>query len=106
MVDCTTIYRTFVSCWCRKSWTFEFVTERLPEQVDDDVPTALRVVVLRVDVLRALATLPRRQRAVLSLRYLEDRPITDVAQVLRQRGHGQEVRPSWMNNPAGINALD
>jgi len=73
----TTIYRTFVSWWRRKAWSSESVTEQVPEQVDDCVPTALRL-----DVLRALDTLPRMQRAVLSLRYLEDRPIADVASVL------------------------
>ncbi len=73
----TTMYRTFVSWWRRKSWTSETVTERVPEQVDDEAPTALRL-----DVLRALDTLPRMQRAVLSLRYLEDRPIAEVATML------------------------
>ncbi|MEO7586987.1 MAG: SigE family RNA polymerase sigma factor [Arachnia sp.] len=73
----TTIYRTFVSWWRRKSWSSETVTEQVPEHVDDDVPVALRL-----DVLRALDTLPRMQRAVLSLRYLEDRPIAEVASIL------------------------
>ena len=73
----TTIYRTFVSWWRRKNWRSETVTDRVPEQVDNDVATALRL-----DVLRALDTLPRMQRAVLSLRYLEDRPIAEVATML------------------------
>ncbi len=73
----TTIYRTFVSWWRRKSWRSETATEQVPEQVHDDV-----LIALRVDVLRALNTLPRMQRAVLSLRYLEDRPIAEVASVL------------------------
>ncbi|MEO7588415.1 MAG: sigma-70 family RNA polymerase sigma factor, partial [Arachnia sp.] len=37
---------------------------------------------LREDLLRALATLPRMQRAVLVLRYFEDRPAKEVAQML------------------------
>ncbi len=73
----TTIYRTFVSWWRRKSWTSETVTAQVPEQAEHDVPSEDRL-----DVLRALDTLPRMQRAVLSLRYLEDRPIAEVAQVL------------------------
>ncbi len=73
----TTIYRTFVSWWRRRSWKSETVTEHVPEQVEDDVPTELRL-----DVLRALDTLPRMQRAVLSLRYLDDRPIAEVAAML------------------------
>lgn len=73
----TTIYRTFVSWWRRKNWRSETATDRVPEQVDNDVATALRL-----DVLRALDTLPRMQRAVLSLRYLEDRPIAEVATIL------------------------
>ncbi|RMB62038.1 SigE family RNA polymerase sigma factor [Tessaracoccus antarcticus] len=73
----TTIYRTFVSWWRRKSWNSETVTQQVPERADDDVPVALRL-----DVLRALDTLPRMQRAVLSLRYLEDRPIAEVASIL------------------------
>ncbi len=55
----------------------ETVTAQVPEQADDHVPAEIRV-----DVLRALDTLPRMQRAVLSLRYLEDRPIAEVSQVL------------------------
>ncbi len=73
----TTIHRTFVSWWRRKHWRSETVTEQVPEQVDDAVP-----IELRVDVMRALDTPPRMQRAVLSLRYLEDRPIAEVATVL------------------------
>lgn len=73
----TTIYRTFVSWWRRRSWRSETVTDQVPEQPDDSVPTELRV-----DVLRALDTLPRMQRAVVSLRYLEDRPIAEVATML------------------------
>jgi len=73
----TTIYRTFVSWWRRKSWRSETVTEQVPERVESSVPTELRL-----DVLRALDTLPRMQRAVVSLRYLEDRPIAKVATML------------------------
>ncbi|MFT3888568.1 MAG: SigE family RNA polymerase sigma factor [Arachnia sp.] len=72
----TTIYRTFVSWW-RRRWTGEVPTETLPQADADDPDQGLRV-----DVLRALAELPRVQRAVLVLRYFEDRPISEVAELL------------------------
>lgn len=73
----TTIYRTFVSWWRRK-WTGELPSEQLPEAGAVDDPHRG----LRIDVLRALAELPRTQRAVLVLRYFEDRSIPEVAQLL------------------------
>ncbi len=36
----------------------------------------------RVDVLRAVAALPTRDRALVALYHLEDRPLTEVAEVL------------------------
>ena len=74
----TTIYRTFVSWW-RRRWTGE-----VPSEHAADVGTAGEVDGgLRIDVLRALAELPRTQRAVLVLRYFEDRPTREVAELLR-----------------------
>jgi RNA polymerase sigma-70 factor (ECF subfamily) len=35
-----------------------------------------------LDVHRALLTLPRRQRAAIALRYLEDRPVSEIAALL------------------------
>jgi RNA polymerase sigma-70 factor (ECF subfamily) len=35
-----------------------------------------------IDVRRALLTLPRRQRAVIALHYLDDRPIAEIAALL------------------------
>jgi RNA polymerase sigma-70 factor (sigma-E family) len=58
-------------------WRRERVTETLPEQAGPIVGTDDRLV-----LFQALARLPRRQRAVLVLRYWEDLPITDVADVL------------------------
>lgn len=72
----TTIYNTYVSWW-RRRWNAESPTETLPEgdRADDDAG-------ISVDVLRALATLPKMQRAVLVLRFFEDRPVAEVATML------------------------
>ncbi|MCC2594562.1 SigE family RNA polymerase sigma factor [Tessaracoccus sp. OS52] len=72
----TTIYRTFVSSW-RRRWNGEVPTETLPERNAPDDNSALRV-----DVLRALGGLPKAQRAVLVLRYFEDKSIPEVAELL------------------------
>lgn len=78
----TTMYRTFVSWWRRRSWRSEFPTDlhgRDPGGTPtDDAGDAE----LRLDLFRALATLPRQQRAVLVLRFLEDRSVADVAETL------------------------
>jgi RNA polymerase sigma-70 factor (sigma-E family) len=73
----TTMYRTYVSWWRRRSWRSEVPSEAVPERRVDEPGTAQRV-----DVLRALAGLPRMQRAVVTMRYLDDRPIAEVAQAL------------------------
>ena len=73
----TTMYRTYVSWWRRRSWRSEVPSEAVPERrVDDRGPEQ------RVDVLRALAGLPRMQRAVVTMRYLDDQPIAEVARAL------------------------
>lgn len=81
----TTMYRTYVSWW-RRRWRGEIPTADLPEAsigttrtvVGDDDVTGLSL-----DVARALAALPPKQRAVLVLRYFEDRTIADTARMLR-----------------------
>lgn len=73
-----TMATTYTSWWRRK-WRAETPTEELPEVagrnpydgVDD-----------RDTVLRALATLPRRARAVLVLRYFEDMTEAQIAAAL------------------------
>lgn len=74
----TTMYRTFVSWWRRRSWRGEVPSEIRPDAVRtaDDDPA------LRADLVRALAQLPRKQRACLVLRYFEDRPTREVAELL------------------------
>lgn len=49
----------------------------MPDGVSVDADSALSV-----DVVRALATLPRMQRAVLVMRFFEDRSTAEVAEAL------------------------
>ncbi|HMR47976.1 MAG TPA: SigE family RNA polymerase sigma factor [Arachnia sp.] len=72
----TTIYRTYCTWWRRK-WRGEVPSDELPE---GDIEFAQPE--LSVDLARALSELPRAQRAVLVLRYYEDRTIADVADLL------------------------
>ncbi len=74
----TTMYRTYISWWRRLSWRSEFPSDT----VDADTPTPDGTAELRLDLLRALAALPRMQRAVVTMRYVEDRPIAEVAEAL------------------------
>ena len=62
-----------------------FRRRRVREDLTPNVPeNAARAddVAVRHDLVRAVAALPARQRAVVVLRYLEDRPEAEVAQVL------------------------
>ena len=73
----TTIYRTYVSWWRRRSWRSERPHDDVPETGTGDGVSALRL-----DLLRALDTLPRMQRAVLTLRFVDNMPTAEVARVL------------------------
>ncbi len=68
------LVNTFTSAR-RRRWNVERPTERLPERpgVDHESSTDLR---------RALATLPKGQRAVIVLRYFEDLTEADTARAL------------------------
>jgi RNA polymerase sigma-70 factor (sigma-E family) len=73
------MYHTYVSWWRRRSFS-EHPLSVLPDQPRPDNIQA--EVDARDEVWRALGRLPRRQRAVLVLRYFEDLSEADIAQVL------------------------
>jgi len=67
------------STWWRRRWSVERPTEKLPDSTVDDQHGAYDA---RDEVWRALGRLPRRQRAVLVLRYFEDLTEAQTADVL------------------------
>ncbi|HEY8474756.1 MAG TPA: SigE family RNA polymerase sigma factor [Natronosporangium sp.] len=73
------IVRQFIS-WRRRRASSETPTDRLPE-LESPVDTATRQAA-QDEMWRLLATLPRKQRAVLVLRFYEDLPDTEIADVL------------------------
>ena len=64
--------------WKRRASDREFLVSEPPETAMGDAGGDL----LRVAVLHVLATLPLRQRAVIALRYLEDRTEAETATIL------------------------
>src|SRR5687767_263071 len=70
------MYTTYVARW-RRRWNGERPTGDLPERAE-----ATATPELRHDLLRALATLPKGQRAVVVLRYFEDLSERQTADVL------------------------
>ncbi|BCJ37262.1 RNA polymerase subunit sigma-24 [Actinocatenispora thailandica] len=72
------LYHEFVSWWRRRS-THEVPTPELPDQ---HAPDATGRSTTRLMLHAGLARLGRRQRAVLVLRYLEDRSTSEVAEIL------------------------
>lgn len=70
------MYTTYVSWWRRK-WRGERPTERLPEIGASDPDADARH-----DLVAALGTLPRGQRAVVVLRYFEDLTVRQTAEAL------------------------
>ena len=70
---------TFIS-WNRRRWTGEQPTGELPERAA--TYDAYAAVELRADLARALDTLPRRQRAVVVLRYFDDLTEAQVAKAM------------------------
>ena len=72
------LFTTYVSWW-RRRWNGERPTADLPDTAAATPDLDLE---LRRDLLTALAELPRGQRAVVVLRYFEDRTERDTAEVL------------------------
>jgi RNA polymerase sigma-70 factor (sigma-E family) len=65
--------------WWRRKWKGEAPTEHLPEPA---VTSEFGTIDDRDLLLRALATLTRRVRATLVLRYFEDLPEAEIAQLM------------------------
>jgi RNA polymerase sigma-70 factor (sigma-E family) len=76
------IYHAQVDRFRLLGWGRETVTDTLPEQPSAQVADWADAVVQRRDIVAALRRLPKRQRAVIVLRYFEDRPDTEIAEIL------------------------
>jgi RNA polymerase sigma-70 factor (sigma-E family) len=68
---------TQYATWWRRRWRAEVPTAAPPDQVDPAPDLDLRE-----SVRAALASLPRRQRAVVVLRYVEDLSVAETAALL------------------------
>ncbi|MBB5872488.1 RNA polymerase sigma-70 factor (sigma-E family) [Allocatelliglobosispora scoriae] len=66
--------------WWRRRWHGERPTDTLPDRASGSAEHD--AVDARDEVWQALGRLPRRQRAVLVLRYFEDLPEAEVAEIL------------------------
>jgi RNA polymerase sigma-70 factor (sigma-E family) len=76
------IYHAQVDRFRLLSWGRETVTDTLPDQQSAQGTAWADSVVQRQDIMAALRRLPRRQRAVIVLRYFEDRPDSEIAAIL------------------------
>lgn len=82
------VLSTTSASWWRRRWTRETPTETLAERATRD---GLDRSAGDQDLWDAIGHLPARQRAVVVLRYLEDRTEVETAQAARLLGrHGQE----------------
>ena len=94
----TALYRTYVSWW-RRRWNGETPSETLPESPGREQVSCAE----RLDLLRALADLPKVQRAVLVLRYFEDCTVAEVAERLSMsegtvKSHSFRAREALRNS--------
>ncbi|KUN79794.1 RNA polymerase subunit sigma-24 [Streptomyces bungoensis] len=76
------LYHAQVDRFRLLSWGRETVTDTLPDQPSGQVADWADTVVQRQDIMAALRRLPKRQRAVIVLRYFEDRPDNEIAAIL------------------------
>ncbi|WP_329550500.1 SigE family RNA polymerase sigma factor [Streptomyces sp. NBC_00696] len=76
------IYHAQVDRFRLLSWGRERGTDTLPDQPSAQGTAWADSVVQRHDIMAALRRLPRRQRAVVVLRYFEDRPDSEIAAIL------------------------
>ena len=73
------VMSTFLT-WNRRRWRAELALGEVPDTAATN--SDLHEVELRVSVARAMQALPKRQRAVMVLRYFEDLTESQVAQAL------------------------
>lgn len=66
--------------WWRRKWNGELATEELPERHDDLAGDAGDQVSAAQDLWQAMERLPRRQRAVVVLRFFEDLSVAETAE--------------------------
>lgn len=76
------LYHAQVDRFRLLSWGRETVTDALPDQPSTQSADWADTVVQRQDIMAALRRLPKRQRAVIVLRYFEDRPDSEIAEIL------------------------
>ncbi|MET7284381.1 SigE family RNA polymerase sigma factor [Streptomyces sp. NPDC005573] len=76
------LYHAQVDRFRLLSWGRETVTDTLPDRPSGQAADLADTVVQRQAVMAALRRLPRRQRAVIVLRYFEDRPDSEIATIL------------------------
>ncbi|HVQ92822.1 MAG TPA: SigE family RNA polymerase sigma factor [Mycobacteriales bacterium] len=75
----TVMYRQYATWWRRRSRPWETPTAELPEIAGQDHTAGVDLSLALTTALRRLAP---RHRAVLILRYLEDRPNEEIADIL------------------------
>lgn len=72
------MYNTYATWWQRR-WRAEVPTETLPDTADRDAYASIDE---RTELMRALGRLSAGQRAVVVLRFFEDRTETETAELL------------------------